>query len=101
MSNIPNTTHPLVGHEVVYRPFDPPYGTFPDNEPGLLVVGNGMTVVIRAAYNDWNEIAGLAMFRVFCPETGQFTHLSERELGVFLFDHPHRYVPHPSEVVNA
>lgn len=76
--------HPIEGTVVPYRPFEPPYAATQDAEGGTLIIGNGMDFEIVHVYPDWNDIKGLTIFYGRCPQTEMFTHLSERELGVFL-----------------
>lgn len=73
--------HPLLGTERVYRADMPPYDPAKDTEPGVLVVGNGMTMTVVAAFYDWNEVPGLDMLFARCHETGMGTHVTPDELG--------------------
>lgn len=73
--------HPLIGSTQVYRADAPPYVASEDTEPGTLIVGNGMAVKVVALFWNWNEVEGLDMAYVFCPETGEPTHVTPRDLG--------------------
>lgn len=73
--------HPLLGTVQTYRPDLPPYDAAADDEPGVLVVGNGMRVTVLAAFHDWNLVPGLDMLYVHCHETGLSTHVTPSDLG--------------------
>ena len=75
------TLRDMIGQTYTYRPDLPPYRPEDDTEPGRIIVGNGMDVQIVEAFDDWNDVPGLIVFYVFVPETGEYTHLSDRELG--------------------
>lgn len=85
MRNQPIENHPLIGSEVVYRPFHEPYDADQDTTPGALVAGNGMTVTILLVFHNWNSVEGLTVFYVYVHATGICTHFSESELGLFTF----------------
>ena len=75
--------HPLVGTTHVYRADHTPWNEIEDDgEPGVLVVGNGMTVKILEVFKNWNDIAGLDMLYVLCSETGERTHVTPTDLGL-------------------
>jgi hypothetical protein len=72
--------HPLVGHTLTYRPDLPAYDPDLDREGGVLVLGNGMPVIVKAAFENWNDVPGLDMLYVFVPATGMHTHQSPKEM---------------------
>lgn len=79
------TTNPelraLVGQTFQYRPGFPPYDPAQDDEPGKIIIGNGMNATIIEAFENWNDVEGLVMFAVLCNETGERTHLSPAEFA--------------------
>ncbi|MGZ4745682.1 MAG: hypothetical protein ACXVYY_01230 [Oryzihumus sp.] len=75
------TTHPLLGAQRVYRAHLPAYDPASDDEPGILVVGNGMAVTVVAAFHDWNGVQGLDVLYVRCHETGLSTHVVPTDVG--------------------
>jgi hypothetical protein len=79
--NVALDSHPLIGQTFTYRPDLPPYDPEADREPGVLVIGPGMTATVLLAFHDWNGVEGLTMCYVLCNETGMHTHMSPRELG--------------------
>lgn len=74
--------HPLLGTTHTFRPDLPPYDGDKDTEPGPLIVGNGMPVVIKAVFQNWNGVPGLDMLYVFCTATGFHTHITPADLGM-------------------
>lgn len=86
--------HPLLNTERVYRADQPPYDASTDTEPGVLVVGNGMTVTVVGAFHTWNNVPGLDMLYVYCPTTGIHTHVTPRDLGWTEPLAPHVNYPH-------
>lgn len=74
--------HPILGAELVYRADLPPYDRKADEVAGgVLVIGNGMTVTVLAAFHTWNGVEGLDMLFVACHDTGLRTHVTPRDLG--------------------
>ena len=41
-----------------------------------------MPVRIKAVFQNWNGVADLDMFYVFCTATGMHTHVTPRDLGL-------------------
>lgn len=83
MPNIPATdpeTRALIGQTFTFRPDLPPYDPAADNDPGVLLIGHGMTATILEAFHDWNGVEGLDIYYVHCNETGQRLHMSPGEL---------------------
>jgi hypothetical protein len=85
MPNSPISDHPLKGTTHTFRPDEEPYD--PDlprkyNLPGTLIVAPGMTVLIKAVFQNWNDVPGLDMFYVFCTGTGMHTHVTPDDLGL-------------------
>lgn len=74
--------HPLVGTSHIYRPDLPAYDPETDTEPGTVVIANGFTVEVLAVFKNWNDVAGLDMLAVHCPETGLSTHVTPSDLSL-------------------
>lgn len=82
--NTPIENHPMIGTTLVFGADRPPYDPTADTEPGVLICGNQMEVLVKAVFTNWNGVADLDMFYVLVPETGFHTHFSPREAGVSL-----------------
>lgn len=80
--NVALADHPLIGQTFTFRPDEPPYDPDTDREPGVLVIAPGMTAKVLSVFHDWNDVPGLTICYVLCEQTGMFTHLSPRELGL-------------------
>ena len=82
MPNIPISDHPLIGSTHVYRAGEEPYDPATDTDSGVLILGNGMEVTIKAVFTDWNDVKGLDMLYVYCHTTGYHTHVTPKDLGI-------------------
>lgn len=81
--NVAIYNHPLVGSEPrIYRADLDPYDPDLDTEGGLLIIGNGMPVGIKAVFQNWNSQPGLDMLYVYVFATGQHTHVTPFDLGL-------------------
>ena len=93
MTNVP-TTNPtlraLIGHTFTYRADHPPYDPAADRDPGLLIVGNGMTMEVVEAWENWNEVPDLTIVYARCHQTGEGTHVTPDELGIVGWPTPAR-----------
>lgn len=84
MPNYPISDHPLKGTTHIFKPNDKPYDGDTDTLPGRLIVGAGMTVIVKAVFHNWNDVPGLDMLYVFCTATGMHTHVIPADLGLTL-----------------
>lgn len=73
--------HEILGQTRIFRAEQPPYDPTVDTDPGVLVVGNGMSVKVLAAFYNWNGVDGLDMLYVHVPATGLQTHVTPADLG--------------------
>jgi len=74
--------HAYIGERFTYRADATPYDAVTDTEGGTLVLGNGMSVVVRSAFHTWNGAGGLDMLYVYVPATGLHTHVTPGDLGL-------------------
>lgn len=72
----------LVGQTFTYRADHDPYDPAKDTDGGQLIVGNGMTMEVIEAFEDWNEVPHLTILYARCHQTGMGTHVVPDELGI-------------------
>lgn len=87
MPNVQIPDHPLIGTDHTYRPIAggwEQYDPDTDTEGGVLIIGHGMKVTIKAVFRNWNGVPGLDMFYVYCPATSHHTHVTPADLMMVL-----------------
>lgn len=80
--NIRIENHPLVGTVHTYRADLPPHPEEDAAKDSRLVIANGYKAEILAAFENWNDVAGLDMLYVRCLTTRHTTHVTPGDLGL-------------------